>query len=302
VIEQSYVRDETRRYAPSTRVQWLRANRGTCREVRESAQFLDSEAGQLYTVLHAAKDRRRAGLLMCGPFGVERESSHFTLVQWARTLAAQGIETMRFDYSGTGESSGRFEDMTISRWRENAELCAARLYKSAPGAPLVLHGVRLGALIAAELFAGGIGDGLLLWAPPPSARHLLWETLRHNLVTQRLASRGEPWKSREQNIAALEAGERVNVDGYSWSRELWRDAERHPLVLPQAGELRPWHVVEAQNGIVRKETTPPILSETVDADTFWASSEQSLVPRSEGFYRASLRWLDERGPSKTRAA
>lgn len=134
MIEQAYSRDEARRHAPSTRVQWLRARREATGEARESAQFLGIEAGQLYSVLHAAKGRRRAGVRMCGAFGVERESSHFTHVQWARTLAAQGFEAMRFDYSGTGESSGRFEDMTISSWRQNAEFCAARMPRSAPGA------------------------------------------------------------------------------------------------------------------------------------------------------------------------
>jgi hypothetical protein len=40
----------------------------------------------------------------------------------------------------------------------------------------------------------------------------------------------------------------------------------------------------------------------VDADTFWRSSSLLLVPRSEGFFQASTRWLDENEPWRARRA
>jgi len=260
----------------------------------EFARYFDLADAQLYTVTHSALRARRGRVLLCGPFAVERERAYLTLVQWARTLAANGFEVLRFDYRGNGESSGAFEDMTLTRWREDAAFCAARLSADAGGGTLVLQGVRLGALLAAELFAAGVGDGLLLWAPPSSAEALLRDTLRHNLVAQRVAQPRAPFRTREQLIAALEAGEVVNVDGYSWTRALWQDARRHPLLVPAPGERRPWHALEvagtsAQAGL-------PAHGEAVVADTFWKSSSSLLVPHSEAFFRASLRWLDAREP------
>jgi hypothetical protein len=49
-----------------------------------------------------------------------------------------------------------------------------------------------------------------------------------------------------------------------------------------------------------EDSTPLPHLEMVDADTFWQSSSRRLVPPSEGFFRASLRWLDETAPGRGR--
>lgn len=267
----------------------------------ESARFFDIVDGQLYTVTHAAQGALRGAVLLCGPFGVEREHAYLTHVLWARTLAARGFEVMRFDYRGHGESTGSFEDMTLLRWREDAAFCAARLATVRQGVALILQGTRLGALIAAELFASGVGDGLLLWAAPVSAEALLRDALRHTLVAQSMASPDAPRQVREQLIQALEAGKLVNVDGYFWTLALWKEALGHPLLLPPAGEKRPWHALEA-GSVVATGPGQSIRPRVVDADTFWQSSSPLLVPHHEGFFQESLRWLDENEPWRVRGA
>ena len=61
----------------------------------------------------------------------------------AQALAAlaerEGLGLLRFDYSGTGESEGRFEDGTLDRWRAEAEAVAGL----AEG-PLILIGSSMG--------------------------------------------------------------------------------------------------------------------------------------------------------------
>lgn len=79
---------------------------------------------------------------------------------------ANGTAYLRFDYSGHGESEGRFEDGTISRWREDALTAIGRF---AGDGPLVLVGSSMGAWIAL-LLAPDLGArlaGMLLLAPAP---------------------------------------------------------------------------------------------------------------------------------------
>jgi len=262
----------------------------------EIPSYLDTPDGQIYSVLHASQAERRGTLLTCGPFGAERERAYLSMVRWARTLACDGFDALRFDYRGIGESSGRFREMNLASWRDDAERCAMGLYESAPEVPLILHGVRLGCLVAAELFASGIGDGLLLWAPPSCAREHLRDTLRHNLISQLLNEPDAPRRTREEQIAALEAGEPLNVDGYAWTAGLWNDAAKHPLVVPAAGDRRPWHALHGRSSAASAlENLTPSRTEMVDAEDFWGTSSMLLVPRVDGYFQASRRWLGESG-------
>jgi len=250
--------------------------------------YFDFQSDQIYHVMHHAIGRCRAAILICGPVGTERERSYPTFVKWARALAAQGFDVLRFDYRGIGESTGRFENMTITDWLNDAQFCAAQLREISPDVPLFLHGTRAGALIAAELFASGSGDGLLLWAPPASGHALLWDTLRRNLATQMVTSPHSPRQTREQLVATLEAGELINVDGYFWSRNLWTDAQLHTLTLPSETELRPWHTLSINN----LATPTAILNnqEHVRTKPFWEESS-SFCPSSDELFRVSSQWL-----------
>ncbi len=90
--------------------------------------------------------------------------------------AARGLSLVRFDYSGHGESSGRFEDGTIGRWAADA---IAVIDQSADG-PLVLVGSSMGgwimllaALARPERIAGLVG----LAPAPDFTEALLWKNL-----------------------------------------------------------------------------------------------------------------------------
>jgi len=59
----------------------------------------------------------------------------------------RGIAMLRFDYSGTGSSSGRFEDGTLDLWLEEALQTIDKLSRG----PLVLIGSSMGGWIALHL-------------------------------------------------------------------------------------------------------------------------------------------------------
>jgi pimeloyl-ACP methyl ester carboxylesterase len=87
----------------------------------------------------------------------------------AAFAAREGRAFIRFDYSGHGESGGRFEQGTISRWRDDA---AAVIACHAPQGPLLLVGSSMGAWIALLLartlgLEAGRLMGMVLLAPAP---------------------------------------------------------------------------------------------------------------------------------------
>lgn len=247
--------------------------------------YLASTGEQVAFVHHRAAGTRRGAVLLLGPFAAERERAHLTLVRFARSLAAEGFDALRFDFRGVGESAGRFEDQTFSTWRDDARAALDHLASIAPGVPLSLVGVRLGALLAADLFAAGLGDRLLLWAPPESGRALLWETLRRTLTAEMMASPDAPRRTREQLAAELESGRSVNVDGYIWTRALWLDAHNWTLKPAPDGDTRPRLAVDFRPSSSPSATT---------SERFWEAGSRLAADTTDLFAR-SRAFLDGGG-------
>jgi alpha/beta superfamily hydrolase len=189
----------------------------------ELADYLPASDEQLYYVLHQTTVIPKGRALLLGPFVSERPHRYIPWVKWARHLARAGYEAMRFDYRGCGESTGRFEDFDFDSWRDDAGRCHAFLASRAPRAPIVLHGLGLGALLADELFREGLGDALVQWLPPKSGRDMLYQQLQLRLANDFVL---QPTKrrTRDQYVADLERGEALEVEGYSWTRRLWESA------------------------------------------------------------------------------
>ena len=56
---------------------------------------------------------RRTAVLLCNPFGEEASRAHRTYRVLATQLERAGFPVLRFDYSGTGDSLGRADDVTL---------------------------------------------------------------------------------------------------------------------------------------------------------------------------------------------
>ncbi len=140
------------------------------------------------------------------------------LDEWAERT---GHACLRHDYSGHGESGGRFEGGTISRWLEQS-LAVFRRFTSGPQ---ILVGSSMGAWIALrmiqELRKAGEGDrvaGLILLAPAPDFTIELMEPQLTPAQRRDLEGKGyftEPSDySDEPNVytkALLEDGRRNRV-------------------------------------------------------------------------------------------
>ncbi len=104
-----------------------------------------------------------------------RSTKAAALAAWGARL---GRAVLRFDYSGHGESEGRFEDGTIGAWLEES----LAVIEAFGGERPVLVGSSMGgwiALLAARRLAerGTAPSGLVLIAPAPDfTEDLMWNT------------------------------------------------------------------------------------------------------------------------------
>ncbi len=104
------------------------------------------------------------GVLLCYPIGDEYIRFHRACRQLTIRLARAGHAVLRFDYSGTGDSSGDLEDARVDAWVDDVAAAAERL-RAMPGVTRVAAcGLRVGGTLA--MLAGARGtafDALCLW-------------------------------------------------------------------------------------------------------------------------------------------
>ncbi len=92
--------------------------------------------------------RKRRSALICPPLGQEYVRAHRSLALLGRQLSRAGLDVMRFDYFGTGDSGGDGEEVTLDGCVGDARLAAAELAAMTGVDRVSFVGLRLGATIA----------------------------------------------------------------------------------------------------------------------------------------------------------
>ncbi len=144
----------------------------------------------------------------------------------ATQLERAGYACLRFDFSGTGDSSGEGRDATVAQWLKDLELAAAEL-RSVSGSPRVaLVGLRLGATLAALATSRGPlrPRHLLMWDPVIDGAGYLRElAAQHRLYMQEemagdwqdqleISPEGYPTEALGTAISSELAGELAGID------------------------------------------------------------------------------------------
>lgn len=130
--------------------------------------FFGSSAEQLFGVYHAPEGggARARAVVLAHPLGHEYLRAHRAFRNLAAALAANGWHVLRFDYLGSGDSSGVGEQTTVARCLADLD-CAIDEIKDISGATRVsIVGLRLGATFA-SIAAGRRDDveRVVLWDP-----------------------------------------------------------------------------------------------------------------------------------------
>ena len=156
----------------------------------------------------------RSGLTFVWLSGFKSDMQGTKVVELEAWARAEGHAFLAFDYSGHGESGGRFEDGTISSWREDA---LEAIGKCSDG-DLVLVGSSMGgwmALLSALAMPERV-KGMVLIAPAPDfTEKLMWPEFSAEAQTEimetgvhlRPSDYGEPYAITRALIE----------DGKTWS-------------------------------------------------------------------------------------
>jgi pimeloyl-ACP methyl ester carboxylesterase len=186
-------------------------------------QFLELPDGRrLAYRRRLATDRTRdcAGILFLPGFRSDMTGIKATFLD--DVCAARGLGYLRFDYSGHGESSGRFEEGTIGRWAEDAIAIIDR----ATEGPLILVGSSMGgwimllaALARPDRVAGLIG----LASAPDFTEALIWNRLT------------DEERDRLIRVGRLEMKSEYSEEPTVFTRALIEEGRRHLLLSAPIG-------------------------------------------------------------------
>jgi uncharacterized protein len=129
--------------------------------------YFGDTATALYGVHHPVRglSPRRTGVVLCYPFAQEYMRAHRAFRQMAMLLSGEGFETFRFDYSGTGDSSGGPQEMSLEAWDRDLGTAMDELTDMAAVDSVWLVGLRLGAALALTAARRPLVEGVVLWDP-----------------------------------------------------------------------------------------------------------------------------------------
>lgn len=266
--------------------------------------FLETTHGRLFAVHHRppAALPCHGHILVAPAFNEEMNRCRSMVTLQAQALAALGIGTLVLDLLGTGDSEGEYRDGRWHLWLDNLRTGLEWLADQ-PGARRGLLGIRLGALLAAEL-ARQWPDPLSLvaWQPVVDGKQHFTQFLRIRLARQ--MEQADPPKDSTGSLRQqLAEGHSVEVGGYEIHPELAAalDAAHLGPLVPPPGTPVLWL---EQTGPDAHEPAPasrklldtwaaagiaPTVSLYQDPP-FWQVHERAVSPKA---LAATSRWLRE---------
>jgi pimeloyl-ACP methyl ester carboxylesterase len=191
----------------------------------------DSMHGPLSGILHVARTPvpRGSTVVICSPIGYESMLTHRTQRHLAERLSALGFHVLRFDYHGTGDSSGRQDEPgRVAAWLASIDAAIDMLRTRTGIRATTLVGIRTGALLAATAANRRQDVGtLVLWAPGQNGRSYVREFRAFNTVKQKSETANDASEAKDEVVA-----------GYFLSRETLDELSQLNLMTSEFGAVK----------------------------------------------------------------
>ena len=252
---------------------------------------LCGKRGNLIGFYHppAVKGGAVGDVLLVPAFAEEMNRCRSMVTMQAHALARIGMGTLVLDLYGTGDSAGDFEEADWDGWRDDLLVGLTWLRQHGNGCRTLL-GVRLGALMAAEIAAGDDGiDRLLMWVPVVSGKPYWTQFLRIRIAAEMGMSDGV--KSTGVLRAQSAQGQTVEASGYRVGADLARrlDQLEMPTSARLAGKTVAWFEVCVSSESVLPRASTRFVEEwqtqglnvamvQVLGPPFWQVHERAVAP------------------------
>ena len=148
--------------------------------------------------------RRNHSVLICNSLGHEQTRAYRNLQQLALQLSRHGFDVLRFDYRGTGNSTGSSVMPTASSFVQDIEVAVNHLQDTTGNQPLSLVGVRLGALLALNAKL------------PTTTQRILWDPVFDGDSYVRLVERFHQETLDSQTRFTYRVRTTVRPQAYGW--------------------------------------------------------------------------------------
>jgi exosortase A-associated hydrolase 2 len=261
------------------------------RDIAFEPFFLEAESMRLFCVYFPPAATARGSYLFVPPFAEEMNRSRSIVATQARALASRGFGVLLVDLLGTGDSSGEFGDATWPAWKASA-IAAYRWLDSQPGSRRGIWGLRLGALLAAELMdeRAIAADHAIFWQPVANPKSMLTQFLRIKVAAAMDLKVQSP--STDDMRRSFAAGQSVEIGGYEVNPDLALVLDAASLancsdfagtrvewleVSPNEGATLPGASVKAIDVLQQRGAT--IDHAVCEGPPFWQLHERSFAPR-----------------------
>jgi exosortase A-associated hydrolase 2 len=258
-------------------------------------RFIPGPAGQLFAAFHAPAGTARMAALVLPPLFEEKKPSYRPLRDLAEALARRGAAVLRFDYRGTGDSAGSFRDLTVAAMRQDAGAAAAYLRTRAPGAPLALIGLRVGATLAIQEAKALGAERVVALAPVIQGKRFVSETVRKKQVRGMLTAGEAGAAGADVDAGRKAAVATIDLDGFETSPVLLAEIEAMDLSTTPAAAGRTLLVEigarsEASGALRALAAALGAGAEVraVKQVPFWNLTDETKIPEIEGM---AVEWM-----------
>lgn len=133
--------------------------------------WFGDDAQPLFGLINLPNGQIKGAVVLCPPLGYEAWTSYQSFRVLAESLAGTGFVVLRFDYHGSGDSSGEeLQPQRVNAWRSSIDHAVRYMRQHYPAVNVALAGLRFGGTLVAEQATSLQINTLVLWDPVVSGR------------------------------------------------------------------------------------------------------------------------------------